>query len=102
MSNFEWVAAAVVMVGSIARLTRLVAFDSFPPSAWLRMKWDGWTKDGEWAVLVHCGYCFSMWAGIAVVGSGYLSDWHPIWWIVNGWLAASYAAAVFVAYDGDD
>lgn len=102
MSNFHWVAIAVVTVLSASRLTRLVTWDSFPPSVWFRMKWDTITKDGSWSLLVHCGYCFSFWATLGVVLWGYWSDWNSFWWIANGTLAASYAAAVFMTNDGDD
>lgn len=102
MSNFEWVAVAVVSVLGTARLTRLVVWDKYPPSMWLRTKWDEVTNDGPWSVLVHCGYCFGMWAGLFTVLTGYLSDWHEVWWLFNGWLATSYLAATYLAFDGDD
>ena len=28
-----------------------------------------------------------------------LSDLHPVWWIVNGWLAASYVVSMIVERD---
>lgn len=102
MSNFEWIAAAVIAVLSSARITRLIIWDKYPPSAWVRSKWDALTNDGEWSVLVHCGYCTAPYVALFTIGSGYLSDWHLGWWLFNGWLAASYLAAIVVAYDGDD
>lgn len=102
MSNFEWVAVAIVTIVSSARITRLVVWDSYPPSVWLRSKWDALTKDGDWSLLAHCGYCFGMYAAGFTVLTGYFSDWHPIWWIFNGWLTASYGAAIVMSYDGDD
>lgn len=102
MSTFAWVAAFVLSVVASARITRLVVFDHWPPAVWFRMKWDQWTNDGPWSFLVHCGYCFNVWAALAVVGSGWLSDWHTAWWLVTGWLSVSYLGAVFVAFDGDD
>lgn len=102
MSDFQWVAAAVISVIASARLTRLVVWDKFPPSVWVRTKWDALTNDGSWSALAHCGYCFGMWAALFTVGTGYLSNWHEVWWVFNGWLAVSYLAATYVAYDGDD
>lgn len=102
MSNFTWVAVAVVTILSTARITRLVVFDHWPPSIWLRMTWDRLTHDGKWSTLIHCGYCFAVWAGLGVVLWGYFVDFNTIWWVVNGWLGASYAAAIVVAFDGDD
>lgn len=102
MTEFEWVAVAIISVMSSARITRLVTWDHYPPSIWLRTKWDDWTKDGQWSLLVHCGYCFGLWAALFVVGTGWLSDWHLAWWLFNGWLAVGYAAAMVMAYDGDE
>lgn len=102
MTNSDWVMVAVVTVLSVARLTRLLTWDSFPPSIWVRTKFDDLTKDGKWSLLVHCGYCFSVWAAFGVVLWGYWSDWNTFWWIVNGSLAAAYVGAIVMANDGDE
>lgn len=101
-STFEWVAAFVIAVVSVARISRLLTWDKYPPSVWVRTKWDALTDDGPWSVLVHCGYCFGLWAAMFVVGYGWLSDLHWSWWLLNGWLAVGYLGAVFMAFDGDD
>jgi len=101
-SVFEWVAAFILAVVASARLTRLVVWDKYPPTAWLRIKWDTITDDGEWSVLAHCGYCFGLWAALFVVGWGWLSDLHWSWWLFCGWLTVGYFAAMTMAYDGDD
>lgn len=106
MTDFEWVAVALVAIASSARITRLLVWDSFAPAAWLRMKWDDATTDktgkpNGWNLLFHCGYCMSFWVTIAVVLSGYFTDWHPIWWLVNACFAGSYLAAILMANDGD-
>lgn len=98
----ELIAAAVVTVLASARLTRLIAFDVFPPSAWLRAKWDALTEDTSWNPLLRCHYCLTPWTTLAVAGAGWASDLHPAWWAFNGWLALSYASAIIVARDGDD
>lgn len=100
--EFRWVAIAIVTIISSARITRLVTWDTFPPSVWLRIKWDTITRDGSWSILAHCGYCFGLYAAGFTVLTGWLSDWHLAWWLFNGWLAAGYAAAVVMAFDGDD
>ena len=102
MSTFEWIAIAIVASLSSARITRLIVWDSYPPSVWVRMKWDALTNDGPWATLVHCGYCFGPYASAAVLLSGWLSNWHTAWWLVNTWLALGYVAAMIMAYDGED
>lgn len=102
MSNFEMVAAFIFAIGATARLTRLLVFDHFPPSVWLRDRYSALTNDGPWSVLMECGYCVAVWASAAVVASGYFTDFHWVWWLVTGWLTVAYLGAVFVAYDGDD
>lgn len=110
----EYATATVVGLLSIARLTRLVTQDTFPPVAWLRAKWDQLNEKtvkhqygginvvpGGWTDMLHCAYCFSTWATIPVLGWAILSDLSPAWWIINGWLAAAYVAAMIVARDGD-
>lgn len=103
---FEWVAVALVVVMSSARLTRLVTFDSFPPVQWVREKFiefmDSRAATRGWAMLGYCPWCASFWVTLAVVLSGYFSDWHTAWWLINGSLGASYLAATYMAHDGDD
>lgn len=92
-------AAVIVGTVSVARLTRLITQDSFPPSAWLRAKWDEVTGDGSWSVLAHCHWCLSVWITPAILLWGWLSDLHVAWWLFNGWMAASYVAAMIVERD---
>lgn len=101
MSHFQIVCAAIVAVFASARVARLIGFDSYPPVAWLRSKWDAHVT-GDWNALVHCGYCSTPYITAADLLWGWLTDWQEAWWIVNIWLAAAYAAAIVVSYDGDD
>lgn len=98
----EYILAAAVAAVAIARLTRLVIFDSFPPSAWLRGKWESWTEGSSWSPLLQCQYCLAPWLTAADIVAGLASDLHATWWVVNAWLAVSYVASIVVAYDGDD
>lgn len=103
MNTFYWVAISVVTVLSSARLTRLAVVDDFPPVKWLRMKVAIATDGSDWQAITYCPYCVSFWMTLIVVLSGYFSDWHTVWWIVAGSLAASYPGSVWVAYEkGDD
>lgn len=92
-----------------ARLTRLVIYDSFPPSAWIRTKWDNWTEGNSWNPLLHCHYCLAPWillaamllgiaCGIPVPGDGI----ERLWWFAVTWLGLAYIASIVVSYDGDD
>lgn len=107
MSDLHWAAAFLLAVGATARITRLVTWDKYPPAARVRIWWDTLTHDGPWSFLVHCGYCFAMWAAMLVVGTAALSyglsgQIHWTWWLASAWLTASYLAAILMAYDGDD
>ena len=91
--------ALVVGLLSTARLTRLITQDEFPPSVWLRIKWDDATDGSSWNTLLHCHWCLSPWLVIPIGSWAWLSDFHISWWVFNGWLAASYAVAMIVERD---
>lgn len=106
MINWTYVAAAIIGVLSAARLTRLVVNDAFPPSVWLRNKWDKLTKDdndedGKWTVLVYCPWCAGPYLSAIVLAWALLSNLHWTWWVFNGWLAGSYAASWIAFHDED-
>lgn len=115
MNRFEIILALMLWVLGSARLVRLLLFDSYPPVAWLRDRWDRATSSedgypGSWTPLLHCAYCaapyvtlltgvVSLWLLPASVPYSHAQTW---FWLTAGWAAASYAAAIAVAYDGDD
>ena len=106
MTQFEWIAAAIIAAISTARITRLVVWDTFPPSAHLRAKWADWTDGGAWEDLLKCGYCFGVYAAAFTLGTGWLSvalvgDLHWSWWLFHGWMALSYVAAIIMTFDGE-
>lgn len=100
--EFIWVAIAVISIVSTARITRLITFDKLPPVAWLREKWVTLWGESEWATLVVCPYCFSMYAAALVLLWGYFTHWDLYWWLFNGWMAMSYLGAIVMVKDGDD
>lgn len=107
MSDFHLVAAFIVGTLAVARINRLIVWDTYPPVAHLRAWWDGRTGDSSWNELLHCGYCFGVWAsGAQMVAVGLqvwlLGELHWVWWAVNIWLAMAYLSAIVMAYDGDD
>jgi hypothetical protein len=105
MTDFQWVAAAIVACLSAARITRLVTHDAFPPFVRVRIWYDDLTNENEWSLLLHCQYCFGVWAAGFVVGWGYLSGldgwWGTAWWLFNGWMSVAYMAAIIMSYDGE-
>lgn len=101
MTHFEIVAAAIVGVLSAARITRLVTWDDFPPTRYLRTKYADLVGD-DWGKLLSCLWCFGPWASLCVLLWGYFTECDTIWWLFNGWLAAGYLASMIVVRDGDD
>jgi len=95
-----WIIAGVlVSVLATARLTRLAVYDSWPPAAWLRNRWIAAFNRSAWSELAVCPYCASPYIGLAVVGAGWLSGFHWVWWAVCGWLSVVYLAGMLVAWD---
>lgn len=105
-----FIAATVVGVLSVARLTRLITQDSYPPVVFVRKWWDkvttvkegpGKGAQGAWYDLVDCPYCAAPYITIPILGWALLSDLHWTWWVFNGWLAIAYVAAMVVVRDGE-
>lgn len=95
----EIVAAVIVGILSAARLTRLLVDDSWPPSAWARDRWRVLVRDGKWSDLVDCAFCAAPYFTAGVLATALWSDLAQWWWIINGWLAASYIASMIVVRD---
>lgn len=101
----EHVVAVIIGIISVARTARLIVWDEYPPTLWLRMKWDDWTGDNAWNKLMHCQFCLTpyltaglfAWYYFGAMDNGGWSE--PFWWVANGIWAASYLAASIVAYD---
>ena len=92
-------AAASVGVVAAARLTRLVTKDHWPPMAAVHRKYVEVTGDSEWSVLAECPFCVAPYVVAADLAWAVNSDLDKKWWMVNGWLAASYAASWIVVRD---
>jgi hypothetical protein len=92
-------AAASVGVVAAARLTRLVTKDHWPPMAAVRRKYVELTGDSDWSVLAECPFCVAPYVVAADLAWAVGSDLDKKWWMVNGWLAASYAASWIVVRD---
>jgi undecaprenyl pyrophosphate phosphatase UppP len=97
------VLAIIVAVVGVARLTRAIVHDDFPPFVWWRIKWSTWTKDGPWAKLFHCWWCLSFWVALVCIGWFLLIAVHAFflwtWWIFWGGLALSYLATMLIVRD---
>lgn len=105
LSPAEWIAAVVIGVLSVARTARLLTFDDFPPVVWLR---DRATRrlGNTWNGLAICAFCQAPYLTAGMLAWGWLArtdtGLHWTWWVINGWWAAAYVAAIIVAYDQPD
>lgn len=117
-------AAFLLGVIAIARATRLVTADDWPPIAWVRDRWELATayRDGEgkplrdnrgdlvpgpWTKLLTCPFCFAPYpTAVALAAAIWADIWTPDlttfggwWWTFAVWAAASYLAAMLVVRD---
>lgn len=98
MTHFTYITASLIAVVSIARTARLLVHDTFPPVVWLRSHLIAWSPQ-SWADLWSCQFCLAPYLAAGMGVWVWLSGLDTVWWIVNGWWAASYVAAMLVAYD---
>ena len=97
------VLALITVIMGPARLSRVITYDSWPPTVWLRNKWVGLTAGSGWDKLLTCIWCFTPW----IVGAAMLWFWAGLyvpwimvaWWVLWGWLALSYIASIVIARD---
>lgn len=108
MGIVEYVLAFALGVLAVARLTRLIYFDDFPPSVFIRRQWDRLTKTDPttptnirvgWNKLMYCPYCLSFYVGLAWAIWALGSDFHWTWWAASAVLGGSYVAAIVVSSD---
>lgn len=93
------IAAVIVAVFGVGRLSRVITYDKFPPAVWVRLQWQKITKDGPWALLASCFWCATPWIMAVCIAWGWFSSLHWTWWAFWGWLALSYIATIIIARD---
>jgi hypothetical protein len=101
-SPFYLVLAILVAVLGVGRLTRILVYDDYPPTMWLRRKWIDLTKAGPWAKLATCLWCASPYVAAVCVAWGALSfnrPWEWTWWVFWGTLSVAYVAAMVLVRD---
>ena len=91
-----FVAAFFVGTLAVARFTRLVTEDDFPPILWLRTRWAKVTGDSNWGILLECPFCFAAWVALADLTWAWVSRLNAAWWFCNLWFAVAYLAAMVV------
>lgn len=92
-----WV--AIIGTLAVARLARLIVFDQYPPTLWLKTRYLVLVGDSRWGELVKCAFCLAPWIALGDMAWAYFTDFHWSWWAFNIWLAVGYVAAMVVAYD---
>lgn len=98
LTTFQTVAAVAIAVLSVARTARLVAQDTLPACAHLRV----WVKNHfpqRYADAIECQFCLTPWMAAGMATWFYLSDAHWSWWVVNGVWGFSYVSAMLVSWD---
>lgn len=93
-----WAAAFVIGSLAVARVTRLIVDDDFPPTMWLRRTYVSHTSEA-WGKLVECPFCFSFWLAAADTGWAFGTKLHWTWWLVNLIFAGAYVAAMVTVRD---
>lgn len=96
-----WVLLAAFVVGtiSVARMSRLLVWDDFPPVAWIRLKFFVAVGDSPWRKLMECAFCQAPYLSAVMFLWGWLSNLAWWWWVPNTWWAMAYLAAILVARD---
>lgn len=95
--------AVVVAVISVARTCRLIIHDKYPPMMWLRENIIArYKEDSKWVELWLCPFCLAPYLSAVMVAWMYFSELHWTWWVLNGWWAMSYVAAIIYVYDQPD
>ena len=95
---FVLVCAAAVAVFAVARWTRLIVDDDYPPTRWLTEKFVRAVPE-KWGVLVECSWCTSPYVAAVIVGWAWATDLHWSWWFVNAIAALSWLAGFMNARD---
>lgn len=93
-----WAFAFIVGTLAVARVTRLVVDDDFPPVVWLRERYAGWAGE-RWGTLVECPFCLGFWIALADTAWAFGAELHWTWWAVNITFASAYVAAMITVRD---
>lgn len=120
MTALTLAVAYVVGAVGVARATRLVLNDHYPPAIALRRWWwnqtvgkGGWRAPwhlllvGETPDTPGCPFCLAPWIAAAALASAVVAGiWSPDmgtlagwWWLLAVWASGSYAAAMVVLRD---
>jgi hypothetical protein len=92
---------AVLTLGATARVTRLIAIDSFP---FRPLRDWALTRGGEngWLpTLLECPWCVGVWVSAPATASAYLWG-HTTWWqLLAAWMSLAFLASALVVTTND-
>lgn len=89
---FVLVAAFVIGTIAVARMTRLIVDDSFPPVEWMREHFVRRMPE-KWGVLVECPWCVAPYITLVDIAWAWSTGLHWSWWFGNLWAAVAWLAA---------
>lgn len=98
-------AAAVASVLAVARWTRLVTSDTYPPMVALRQRFRAAVSYGPWEDLVVCPWCHAPWPMLVSLLWAWFGGLDPeswsggLWWLAHLWFALAYLASMVVVRD---
>lgn len=101
LSTVETVLAVLIAVFGTARLTRIVAYDDFPPAEWLRTQVYRLLGD-RWGKIADCIWCTQPYIVAICMTWAYFTDLHWSWWAFWSWMALSQAGSTVLSYDEPD
>lgn len=92
------IAAFVVGALAVARITRLIVDDEFPPvlhvTDWYRLH-----VSQPWEKLVECPWCVSPYIALIDIIWAWTSGLHWSWWLGNVWAAVAWIAGWLTVRD---
>lgn len=95
----------IVGVLALTRAVRLVVDDEYPPMTRVR-EWYCRHTSEDWNPLIECPWCAAPYLAVPATAwfatlvafpTWTVNNW--IWWLVNGWAAASWVAAFATVRD---
>jgi hypothetical protein len=95
--------AFILATFAVARAARLLVYDDMPLFKNVREWWVRHT--GQWGTLFLCQFCMTPYlaagdlAWALTTRINWFTFWGAAWWVVNGWAAMSYIAAMVVSRD---
>lgn len=110
---FLIVLALLAAVLGVGRMTRVLVYDQYPPTVWLRERFIWITRDrdatraagngevvpGGWSKLATCWWCATPWIMVVCIAWGWATSLSWPWWAFWGTLGLAYLSAMVIERD---